>query len=151
MEFKGISIALAKWKPTFLSFLRVRFFFLYRKSKLNKKFCKKIYICCQISEKFQKQRSARSVFKVRDRDRDWAGTVSTSETETKTEEIQSQQARPRLLFTNIRDWDRDPENMYFRDWDRDRDQENGRDRDWDRDSCWSFCSFYIQFGPILNF
>ena len=39
----------------------------------------------------------RPVFKVRDR----AGTVSTSETETKTEEIQSQQARLRLLFTNI--------------------------------------------------
>ena len=38
-------------------------------------------------------------FKVRDLDRE--GTVSTSETET--EEIQSQQARPRLLFTNIRD------------------------------------------------
>ena len=43
--------------------------------------------------------SARTVFKVQDRDR--AGTVSTSETET--EDIQSQQARPRLLFINIRD------------------------------------------------
>ena len=53
---------------------------------------------------------------------DWAGTVSTSETET--EEIQSQQARPRLLFGNIRD--RDQKNVYFRD----QDKENGRD--WDR-------------------
>ena len=43
--------------------------------------------------------SARTVFKVQDRDR--AGTVPTSETET--EDIQSQQARPRLLFINIRD------------------------------------------------
>ena len=71
--------------------------------------------------------------------------------ETETEEIQSQQARPRLLFTNIQDWDRDQENVYFRDLDRDRDQENGRDRDWNRDSCWSYCRFYIQFGPNSNF
>ena len=48
-----------------------------------------------------------SVSKVRDR----AVTVSTSDTET--EEIQSQQARPRLLFRNIRD--QDQENVYFRD------------------------------------
>ena len=40
-----------------------------------------------------------------------------------TEQVQSQQARPRLLSTNIRD--RDEENVYFRD----RDQENGRDRE----------------------
>ena len=43
--------------------------------------------------------------------------------ETETEQVQSQQARPRLLFTNIRD--RDQENVYSRD----RDQENGRDRE----------------------
>ena len=42
--------------------------------------------------------------------------------ETETEEIQSQQARLRLLFTNIRDGAQ--ENVYFRD----RDQENGRKR-----------------------
>ena len=51
--------------------------------------------------------------------------------ETETEQVQSQQGRPRLLFTNIRDWDQ--ENVYFRD--RDRDQENGRDRD--REFRWS--------------
>ena len=73
------------------------------------------------------------------------------ETKTETEKVQSQQARPRLLFTNIRDWDRDQENVYFQDWDRDWDQANGQDRDWDRESRWSYCFFYIQFGPNLNF
>ena len=58
--------------------------------------------------------------------------------QTKTEQVQSQQARPRLLFTNIRDWDRDQENVYFRD--RDRDQENGRDRE----SRWSLLKRKIE-------
>ena len=47
--------------------------------------------------------------------------------QTKTEQVQSQQARPRLLFTNIWVWDqdRDQENVYFQD----RDQENGQDQE----------------------
>ena len=60
--------------------------------------------------------------------------------QTKTEQVQSQQARPRLLFTNIRDWDRDQENVYF--WDQDRHQENGRDRE-SRWSLWQ-CLYTVE-------
>ena len=48
-------------------------------------------------------RSARPVFKVRDRDRDWAGTVSTSETETLIHEYSRLRQRPgKCVFSRSR-------------------------------------------------